>query len=160
MTIRTVTQGWALLLITLGACAAPGGGNGSSAYRDLRINLGQVSTSTIENRTYWVIQRHAYTLDRQELSPSRVYLETAWLVRQPFADERALGVLGAETRLIIEAGPLRGLRRTVWLVAENMVHMQVEGGMQRLANTSQFRQYIEALARDLRDEYTREELRL
>ena len=168
MMVRTLTKFWAFLLFALGACAAPAGQDGFSGYSDLRINLGLVTTSTIEKWTVPVMQRHAYTIRREELFPSRVYMETAWLARQPFADERALGVLGAETRLIIEAGPVRqggrmaglGAKRTVWLVAENVVYMQPDGSRKRLANTPEFRAYVKALARDLRDEYAREEMRL
>ena len=146
----------------MGSCAALREQGGPRTYRELQVSLGSTTTRAIERRTSWVLERYAYILLKQEVSPTRVYLETLWQVRTPFADEAEAGASAAETRLIVRAGPLRGTsnsimtNRPVWLVAENRVHMPGDSTGMPLANSDEFKAYIREIAAELKSEYLRD----
>ena len=164
-TIRITLLG-AFLPALLGSCAALLEQEGTRTYRELEISLGRATTRAVEQRTFWVFQRYGFILLKQETSPTRIYFESTWLIRDPLDDEAEAGVVTAETRLKVRGGPLRGSSnnkqagRPVWLVAENRVHTgQVAMGMVA-ANSADFTAYIQEIAAELKSEYLRESMGL
>ncbi|MCH7575547.1 MAG: hypothetical protein IIA59_10540 [Candidatus Marinimicrobia bacterium] len=153
-----------VISIALGNCAALMDTDRPHTYQDLQINLGSASTKAVEQRTFWVLQRYGFILVKQELSPTRIYFETAWQIRDAFVDEAQAGAVSAETRLLLRAGPLRGAastkvtNRSVWLVAENRVHTgQGEIGLSP-AYSDEFKAYIQEIAAALKSEYLRDSI--
>ncbi len=163
--ILTILLG-AWLLAVSGGCAALLEEEGTRTYRELEVSLGRATTRAVEQRTFWVLQRYGFILIREETSPTRIYFETTWLIREPFEDEAKAGAVSAETRLRLLGGPLRGTannkqtQRPVWLVAENRVHSGQGATGMAPANSAYFTAYIQEIAAELKSEYLRDSMGL
>lgn len=140
------------LLVVPVACAS-GGGGGSSVFR---AELGMATEADARSVSDRVFSQFQYTLDRAEDPPS-LRLITEWRVRDPFQDERSLGIVEAESRLIV-IGRERtiselGSQFAMTLQVENRVRAGTTGEWVDTQNTPQFREYARSIAERLETEF-------
>lgn len=147
--VRALVLG--LFLVAVPACA--GSGNGSAVFRaDLGISTA-VQSMTISER---IFNQFQYTVERQD-DPPNLRMESEWRMRPPFEDERALGIVEAETRLIV-TGRQRletelGSQFAMTLMVENRVRAGTDGDWRDTYNTPQFREYARSIAERLEREF-------
>ena len=147
-----------IVSLTLGSCGALLDQEGASAGK-LDIRLENATSRAVDERTSQVLQIYGFTLLRQQISPTRIYIETSWRIRGVFKDEMESGAVSAETRLILRGGPIRGStrgiqsNRSIWLVAENRM-LTAEGEIISSGPLSAgFRAYIRGIAAELTAAY-------
>ena len=160
---RPLTLPALIASLALASCASLLDREGQGTAGGLEISLGSATTDAVEQKTYWVLQRFGFILLKQELSPSRIYFETTWQIRDAFEDEAQAGAVSAETRLILRGGPLRGAATTkqasrkVWLVAENRIHTG-QGVSISQTHSDEFKAYVQKIAAELKSEYFRDSI--
>jgi hypothetical protein len=94
---------------------------GASLNRDiLRHDVGRGTRSDIQLTVPEMLIRHGYAVREFRDTRSLIYYETAWLHREPLADEVNDGAVERRTRIIVEAR-LSGATYAVNLRAENQV---------------------------------------
>jgi hypothetical protein len=114
-----------LLLLMAAGCAS---GRGSA---EVRRSLGNASATDAFVLTRRVLALHRFEVEHEENTPQLIMLQSRWLRREPFGDERAAGVAEAENRVTMtgrfrlqtEQGPLYAIdllieRRVVMLGQE------------------------------------------
>jgi hypothetical protein len=148
MSLRGLLSGFALILA---ACASSGGG-GSALYRR---DVGNASGVDAVSRSLLILNRFQYEVFDQDNIPS-IRIETHWKPRQPFADEKALGIQAAENRIVISANTRGqtnlGSLYNVRLVIENRVRTAGVEEWDEKTNTGMFRSYADGIAQALRTE--------
>jgi len=155
----------AMSLLLLG-CASGGGANSSgggakkekaeASASGFYKNIGDATLTDLEQKGKRALDRRNYHVIRQE-GPPEVYYETQWLAREPFDDERALGVVQAQSRILLRARE----RNTTWAKAtaytvdfyvENQVRRQ-GGDFTEIPATKQFSAYARAMASELENDF-------
>jgi hypothetical protein len=145
-------------LLVLG-CASGGSGKAAEAPKaqasGFYKNIGDATLVDLEAKGKRILDRRSFHIVRQE-GPPEVYYETQWLAREPFDDERALGVVAAQSRVL-----LRGRERnTTWAKAttytidfyvENQVRRQ-GGDFTEIPASKQFTQYARSIASEIENE--------
>ena len=94
------------LLIALAAwqCAGSSGG-GSDVNNEYVMDLGVATNFDAADKTRRLFDRYQYDMVREERSSDSYYFESRWKPRQPLEDEQQLGIIAAQTRIIIRARP-------------------------------------------------------
>lgn len=116
---------WALSLVTLfAACASAGSGGRDSALGAYTHDLGTATNVAVVREAEQILQRFGYQIHRADIVTDRLRLETQWLVRDPYQDERLEGITSARSRIIITTRP-RGTTNSN-LTPLTAVTMQVE----------------------------------
>jgi hypothetical protein len=112
-----VTRGVATVLaLALASCA------GAALNRDiLRHDVGRGTRAAIELTVPELLIRYGYAVREFRNTRSLLYYATAWLHREPFADEAGDGALERRTRIIVEARLGGGGTFAVRLRAENQL---------------------------------------
>jgi hypothetical protein len=143
---------FALLVLPLLAACASGGG-GDAVFR-AEVGMSTATQSmTIGERIFSQFQ---YTVSRTE-EPPNLRMETEWRLRPPFDDERALGIVEAESRLVL-MGRQRletelGSQFAMTVMVENRVRVGTDGEWMDTRNTPQFRAYARSIAERLEQEF-------
>jgi hypothetical protein len=139
-----------VVLPLVSACAS--GGGGSAAFRR---DVGNASQLDAWDLSMKVVHQFHYEVYLQDSIPD-IRIETHWRPRRPFADEFALGVTDAESRLVITARQ-RGQSELggIWninLAIDNRI--KVAGGTEwnETTNTPQFRSYADDIFQTFRRE--------
>lgn len=140
-----------LVLVSTAACAT--GKGGSALYRR---EIGLASAPDAITLAEQVIHRHGFQIDRAEQAPE-IRILTHWRHRLPFEDEVALGVTGAESRILI-VGRARhstdlGTYFVVHLTMENRLQTEIFQGAGAAAwsdaiNTDMFTAYADEIVDD------------
>ncbi len=151
--MRWLYRAWlpAAFLVATVACASSSGGDAV-----FRAELGMSTASqslTIGERIFSQFQ---YTVARTD-EPPNLRMESEWRLRPPFEDERALGIVEAESRLVL-MGRQRmetelGSQFAMTLMVENRVRAGTDGDWVDTQNTPQFRAYARSIAERLEQEY-------
>lgn len=142
----------AVLMSMIIGCA----GNSPDQYRDFRTSAGEANESMISGQVQKIIDLYQYEIVRFEESNISKVWETAWKARVPFDDERSLGILDAQTKIIIQARPKSRSGASpvyrVYINAQNMVRLEAGDEWIRIPNTKQYSAYIREMASTLRSE--------
>lgn len=149
MKLRNLIPSVGLLIV---ACAS--GGGGSAMYQR---EIGNASGSDTFDRARLVINRFHYEIAEQDSIPY-IRIETYWRPRQPFADEQALGITDAESRIVVtarirgesELGSIYNIR----LALENRVRVAGSPDWNETTNTPEFRQYADGIVQNFKQELT------
>ncbi len=139
-----------LLVVILPACASTGG---SAIYRK---DVGGGTESNAREIFERILGFNQYELDRVDESPN-FRMESRWRVRPPFEDERALGIVEAESRIIL-VGRLRapselGEQFAFTIVVENRARSQDGGPWISTANTDMFLAYARGIAEQVEEDF-------
>jgi hypothetical protein len=87
----------------LGACGGSSPSVGAAPQAPaLTIDVGLATLTDLESKGRRIIEQNRYEVIRTTPAPDVSY-ETAWLTRVPLDDERAAGVVAAQSRLFIRA---------------------------------------------------------
>jgi hypothetical protein len=142
---------FSLVLLSTAACAT--GRGGSPLYRR---EIGMASAPDAITLAEQVIHRHGYQIAGAEEAPE-IRILTHWRYRLPFEDEVALGVTGAESRILI-VGRARnstdlGTYYVIHLTMENRLQTDPfqgggEAGWSDTVNTDMFTDYADEIADD------------
>jgi hypothetical protein len=143
---------WLVLLSVLvlaSGCASTGGS------AQFRRDVGSATGPDALERGAMVLREYHYEVVRQEQTPDLV-METHWLPRAVFDDERALGIGDAESRVLITGrqriDTLLGSLYTLTMVVENRVRPVDNDQWVETINTRSFSQYAERMAKRLEEE--------
>lgn len=132
-------------------------GSSPDQYRDLRVAAGEANGPAIPQVVQRVIDDNLFEIFRFEESPVSIVWETGWKSRIPFDDEKAQGIMEAQTRLIITSRPKSGGGTSaiyrVSITAQNMVRIRDTDGWIRVPNTKQYSAYIRGIAYSLKSEF-------
>lgn len=145
-----------------GAACASGGAGGTAAYRQ---DVGIASEADAHDLVRMIVDRFQYQVLRDEVGSDALRIETYWRSRTPFDDERAQGIVAADSRLVIE-GRARGYRDAggivdaappaphyaLRLAVDNRVRTRRGEGWDETVNTPMFHAYADDIARAFRDE--------
>jgi hypothetical protein len=139
----------AVVVLLLAGCGSAGG---SALYRR---EVGTASGPDALERGALVLRQYHYEVSREEAAPN-LMLETHWLPRAVFADEAALGVTDAESRVTLNGrqrvDTLLGSVYAMTIVVENRVRQAGSDAWQETVNTPMFTEYAEGIARRLEEE--------
>jgi hypothetical protein len=134
-------------------CATGGGveANSSRFERD----VGVATALDAYEKSMKVIRQYQFDIER-ETREGRMYIETRWRGRTPFADEQALGIAAAQNRVIVRTAPRsstgQGELFSVNLVVENRVNVQGSPDWTEAVATSEYRAYAQKITEDLKRE--------
>lgn len=150
----TWTLGLAAGLVALVGCATGAGGSDDDGL--LQRNVGMATQFDLTEKTMLVVRQNQFLIEREEYD-GIFYVETRWRDRQPFADERALGLDAAQSRLIVRGQPRAattpdGQFYSVTVIVENRVSARDGEGWRTNVSTRQFREYAQRITEDLRRE--------
>jgi hypothetical protein len=149
-----MTQGVRVLLVFVlfAAACASGGARGTALYRRDIGNASEADALTLSHR---IITRYHYEVFQQESQPI-IRIETHWRARPPFADEQAMGITNAESRLIVTAR-IRGDSEmgsiyNVQMQIENRVRVAGGPDWNETTNTPMFRAYADEIVREFKSD--------
>jgi len=139
-----------LLVAVLPACASTGG---SAIYRQ---DVGGGTESNAREIGERVMGLNQFELDRVEESPNFM-MQSRWLLRPPFADERALGIVEAESRILLQ-GRLRaptelGEQFSFTFVMENRTRAGDGAPWISTQNTPMFVEYAKRIGDQIEQEF-------
>lgn len=136
------------VLVASVACAA--GHGGSPLYRR---DIGQASAADAISLAEQVIHRYGYQIDHAEDSPE-IRILTHWRPRLPLEDEAALGVTGAENRILVVARTRAhtelGAHYNITFTMENRIQVVRDPSWIETLNTPLFLEYADEIASDYR----------
>jgi hypothetical protein len=141
------------LLVTIPfGCASAGGGSDAV----FRAELGMATEADARTVGERVFNQFQYTLSRVD-EPPNLRMESEWRLREPLADERSLGIVQAESRLVL-IGRQRletelGSQFAMTLMVENRVRAGATGEWLDTRNSSDFRAYARSIAERLETEF-------
>ena len=87
MSIAGAGRVWAVLALAILVT-----GCGASLGRQNRADIGRATLRDIQLHVPEVLADHGYTINQRRETRTRIYYETRWLYRAPFADEIDRGV--------------------------------------------------------------------
>jgi hypothetical protein len=139
--------------VVLGACATGGGVTANQSRFERDVGVG--TAEQVYEKAMRLVTLHQFDVER-ETRESGLYIETRWLPRLPFEDERAMGIATAQSRLIIRAN-LRNTTELGELYAANLVvetRVQTRDSQEwsYAVATPRYREWAQKLADDLRRE--------
>jgi hypothetical protein len=137
--------------VSLSACAS---GAGSALYRkEVGTASGRDALRVIES----VAQQYTYQIEAVDTTRD-IRVETEWLKRRPFADESALGIEDAESRLLVVGRPrgtsTLGTNYSVMLTVENRLRVQGTTAWNESLNTAMFKTYADRIANTMKEWFT------
>lgn len=144
-------------MLVAGLLASAGCSSGSGTGSMYRADLGTASepdARTIVERTFHHFQYEVVRLD----PPPNFRFESNWRTRDPFVDEKLLGVLEAESRLVVTGRhrleTMGGSEFAMQITVENRVRRTAGEEWEESVFTDDFRDYsreiADRLAHDLR----------
>jgi len=93
------------LLLALSAWQCAGSSGGGDVNNEFVMDLGVATNYDAVDKTRRLFDRYQYDMVREEQSADSYYFESRWKVRAPLADEQKLGIIAAQTRIIVRAKP-------------------------------------------------------
>jgi hypothetical protein len=148
----------AVLFLALGilsaACASGGARSGGTVYQR---EIGTVTKPDFDRLSTLMLARWRYEVFQTDTVPF-IRVETHWRVRPPFADEQALGVNAAESRVILTArvrGGEAGLGVSLYslrMAVENRVRLTGTVDWNEKTNTPMFEEYANGLTEQFKTE--------
>jgi hypothetical protein len=150
--MKVRTGFWLIVAVLTASACASGGSAGSGIYQR---DIGNATRPDFNRLTTLMLARWHYEVLQIDSIPF-IRVETHWRTRQPFDDERALGVNTAESRVIITArqraeslaGPVLNIR----LIVENRVRLAQTVEWNEKTNTAMFRSYADSLTAMFKNE--------
>ena len=141
------------ILAAVMLCLACASGQSSPAGTFSR-NIGLATEAETVEMTRRILTLHQFEIRQEEPGPN-LYVETHWRPRNPYADEQALGIVGAEMRAIVRARPRSGTSQmgqiyNVDMVVEQRVRTDPSSDWVMGTLTTSARSYAAELAEDLR----------
>lgn len=137
-------------LLLLAGCSTFGANRSA-----LQRSIGTASLHDVMDKSDMVMTRNQFQIVRRDIN-KRVYIETHWRDRVPFADEASGGVVTAQTRVIITARPRSatalGQLYTVDMRIENRVRHALGSDWITTSPTSDYRTWATGIATELRAE--------
>ncbi|GEM_PF-668858 len=122
--------------------------------------IGNVTAIDFYEKTLKLLQnRYQYNIIRREQTENEIYIETNYLYRSPFEDERRMGIVSARTRIIIRALPRTQYMApgaTEWVVrmtGESQVQVQGSEEWVTMPMTDQAYKYFEKIRSRIKLEY-------
>jgi len=139
-----------VLCLFAAACASARTGSGSALYRREVGNASTVDAMTLGLRIVQQFQYEIFQID----TVTELSILTHWKARRPYADELALGVTNAESRLHI-IGRQRGQNDmcafyNINLTLENRVRVAGSANWNESTNTALFTQGADELVAEFR----------
>jgi hypothetical protein len=115
-----------------------------------------VTLPDLDTKGRRILERHQFQIVRHD-GPPDVYYETQWQQREPFDDERALGAVRAQSRILLKARQrndtwAKAVAYTVDFYLENQVRHE-GGDFTEVPATPQFTQYARRIASELEVEF-------
>jgi hypothetical protein len=145
-----------MCLVAISGCSGAMQANNAATATRFERGLGMASARDVMDKTSKVIRQHQFEVFRSE-NPPNLYLETHWRTRAPFEDEERVGVVAAQTRVIMRAQQ----RGTSTLADFYSVDLTIENRVQRMGGgdtwdatlaTPQYVAYANRITQDLKDE--------
>jgi hypothetical protein len=140
----------ALLLLLVSGCASVGG---AALFRQELGTATEPDATTVMER---VSAHFHYTVDRRE-EPPNFWIQTHWQGRPPFDDERAQGIIEAETRLLLTGrqriDSLLGSQFAMTLVVENRTRTGPDVDWVETVNTPMFVEYAKSIAERIEQDF-------
>lgn len=145
----------AVLLGLFAGCASAGQPGTEADAARFEREVGTGSGTDVMVKSAKVIRQYLFEV-KEQTDPPNIYIETHWRDRTPFPDEQALGIQGAQTRLIVRARqrgttPL-GEVYAVNLAIENRVRIMGTDGWSEASATREYRDWANRIADDFRRE--------
>jgi hypothetical protein len=142
-------------VVLLAGCASAGRSGTDANTARFERAVGTGSAPDVMTRSQKVIRQHQFEV-RQLAEPPNIYIETEWRNRSPFEDEVGLGVMTAQTRLIVRArqrattplGPVFGVN----VAFENRVRMMGSEDWTEASATDQYRRWTDTITEEFRRE--------
>jgi hypothetical protein len=140
-----------ILFAILGSIACASGSGGPLFRRE----IGTASAIDAVTLAEQVIARHGYEIHQSDPGPDMRIL-TYWRPRSPFADEAALGVTAAESRILVTARERAqtelGALYNVHMTVENRVRVAGSPDWNHSVNTDGFEDYADEIVENFRTE--------
>jgi hypothetical protein len=137
-----------IILGILASAACASGGGGTPLFRR---DIGTATAVDAVSLAEQVISRHGFEIYQSNPAPD-IRILTYWRPREPFADEKALGVNAAESRILVTARERAqtelGALYNVDLTVENRVRVAGTVDWTETHNSEQFRAYANEIASD------------
>ena len=153
-----------VVMMLIWGCASGGGAVTSEEPRPLdeaaifSQDVGLATMTDLRRMTNRILQRYQYQIERFD-EGAYTFIDTRWKDRPVFADEAAMGVVAARTRILIRTR-LRSRATTqilavhhVTLSAENMVRITGEDEWQSAVMTAEFKDYASRIALQFETEF-------
>jgi hypothetical protein len=99
---KKTVLGLMLATVLVAGCAGARGGATGGSYSE---EVGPATMPAVEREALPILERFGYTIQRTDRVPDRITIETAWVNREPFADEAAAGAADVRTRVVITTRP-------------------------------------------------------
>ena len=109
MRMRGRTALLGMILLAAAGCAS-GGGGGTGTSDLMRESFGRVLGGTLETAREVIWQKHNILVERSELDPTQIFVQSIWLMRAAEPAEQALGATEARNQVTIRG---RQLERTM-----------------------------------------------
>jgi hypothetical protein len=148
-----INRRFALLALAALAVGGTACASGRAANPVYRADIGTATLGDAVSLAEQVINRHGFEVEQMQTEPD-IRIVTHWKARQVLRDEAALGVTGAENRVIV-TGRLRGMQElgatfTVNMMVENRVQVARSTDWNESLNTDMFKEYADRIANDYR----------
>lgn len=145
----------ATLAVALSACASAGRAGTEADAARFEREVGTGSGPDVMASATKVIRQFQFEV-REQTNPPNIYIETHWRDRTPFRDEQALGIEGAQTRLVVRArqrgttplGEVYGVN----LAIENRVRTMGSESWSQASATREYRDWANRIADQFRRE--------
>jgi hypothetical protein len=140
------------LVVAFAACASSGGG--TALYRR---DVGMASRSDAVEIAVRVARQNNFEVASVDTA-REVQIQTEWLKRPPFSDERSAGVADAESRLRVIARPRGetkiGTNYSVSVTVENRLRLDGSPSWSEALNTPMFTAYADRISNELKQLFT------
>lgn len=145
-----------LIAVLASAGCASGGANASAGTATrLERSIGTGGPMDVRDKSLKVIRMHQFEILREEPAPN-LYFESRWRDRAPFADEAAIGITKAQTRVMVRANQRGsssiGDTYSVDLTVENRVQRSGSDVWDPTIATAMYNEYVKRIVQDLKTE--------
>lgn len=153
-----------VVMMLICGCASGGGAVTSEEPRPsdeaaiFSQDVGLATLADLRRLTNRILERYQYQIERFD-EGAYTFVDTRWKDRPIFADEAAIGVMAARTRILIRTR-LRSRATTqilavhrITLSAENMVRTTRDGKWQFGVMTAEFKDYASRIAHQFETEF-------
>lgn len=147
-----------LAIAPIAGCAGTASeGQESSRYRS---NLGIATVIGVNEQTQRIlVEKHHYVIQRSDMTGQWLYVETEWKRREPFADEKEIGVVDAQSRVILQGRPrIRHssltMRFNMKLIGENRLLYTDTGTWESGYISDMCEDYFRGIAREFKSEFS------
>jgi hypothetical protein len=144
-------------LLLLNGCASGSGRDTGSRYS---ASIGTATRYDFTDKAQYVlVSKHRYEIEDVRDGTESITFETKWMERVPFDDEAQQGIIGARTKVILEArartrGGLEARALyTVRFRGETMVQFINDESWVTESLSPQAHEYLRSISRELEAEY-------